>query len=226
VIVIVIASPSLLLQSRAYFLGKKKAFLFIDGSNFYHALRQNNLFGFFSYAALFQALSKEFEVSCVFFYDAVKNRLIEPGQYSRQQSFHERLKKEIPGIIIKTRKLKYLPSSERVEKAKAKAAFCKACTPKLESFLSDAGLLKLSKEKGIDILLVTDMIKGAFQNSFQTALLASGDADFVPAVELAQSLGKQVVNLHFYKGSSSELRNQCNTHKLILLDSKSNCILK
>ncbi|MFH0714579.1 MAG: NYN domain-containing protein, partial [Candidatus Diapherotrites archaeon] len=71
---------------------------------------------------------------------------------------------------------------------------------------------------GIDIMLVTDMIQSAYQDKFDTALLASGDADYVPAVHLVQELKKDVVNLHLYAGSSAELRNECDFHKLVKTD--------
>jgi uncharacterized LabA/DUF88 family protein len=201
----------------------KKANLFIDGSNFYHGLKQNNLFANFSYKSFYEELTKQFEITRVYFYDATKNDQIEPEQYPKQQQFHERLRKEIPQIVIQTRKLKYLAVNERVEKAKKKANFCKDCKPKLDQFLREAGLQKISKEKGVDIMLVTDLVRGAFQDRYETALIATGDADFVPAVELVQSLKKEVINLHFYAGSSSELRNKCNQHKLIKADTKGTC---
>jgi len=87
-------------------------------------------------------------------------------------------------------------------------------------------LHKLSKEKGIDILMVADMIKGAFQEKYELALVVTGDADFVPAVELVQLLKKEVVNIHCYAGSSSELRNACDSHIKIDSDAKRNCFLK
>lgn len=162
----------------------------------------------------------------MFFYDAIKSSLIEPAQYSKQQSFHERLKKEIPAFIVRPRKLKYLFVNERVENAKKNAKFCKNCRKALEDFIMEAGFLKISKEKGIDILLVADMIKFAYQDRYDVALLATGDADFTPAVELVQTLKKEVLNLHFFAGSSSELRNTCNSHKLIQADAKGNCYFR
>lgn len=82
------------------FMNQKKATLFIDSSNFYHCLKENNLFGLFSYKEFYEELSKEFSITKVFFYDAIKNIEIEPEQYSKQQAFHERLKKDIPGILL------------------------------------------------------------------------------------------------------------------------------
>ncbi len=204
----------------------KKAVLFIDASNFYHSLKENKLFNLFSYKSLYENLSKEFNVSRVYFYDAIKNSHIEPEQYSKQQAFHERLKKEIPDLVIRSKKLKYFLTNERTEKAKNNAGFCKDCKTKIDGFLAAAGLLKISKEKGVDILLVADMIKYAYQDRYEIALLATGDADFIPAVELAQTLKKEVINLHFYANSSAELRNACNSHRLIQVDAQGNCYFR
>ncbi|MBU2099922.1 NYN domain-containing protein [Candidatus Micrarchaeota archaeon] len=207
-------------------MNSKKCFLFIDGSNLYHGLKQNKIFDYFKYDWFYSELTKKFEIQKTFFYDAIKSFSLEPEQYAAQQRFHEKLKKQIPNIVIRHRKLKYIKVDSRVEKAKNNIDFCKSCKPKLEEFLKESGLHKLSKEKGIDIMLVADMIKASFQKKFDTALLVTGDADFVPAVELTQLLGKEVINIHCYAGSSSELRNMCDSHIKIELDGKSNCILK
>ena len=204
----------------------KRAILFIDGSNTYHRLKDNKIFDFFSYKWLYERLKKRFDIQKVYFYDAIKSFKMEPEQYSEQQAFHERLKKEIPGIIIRKRKLKYLKIDKQLEIAKKQADFCKICEPKIEKFLENSGLRKLSKEKGVDIMLVADMIRGAFQNKYETALLLTGDADFIPAVELVQFLRKDVGNVHCYAGSSSELRNKCDFHILISGTQQESCFLK
>ncbi len=204
----------------------KKSWLFIDSSNAYHGLKENRLYDYFSYKWLFEELSKKFEIQKVFFYDAMKSIRIEPEQYSEQQKFHERLRKEIPRISIKTRKLKYPNTGRRVEIARKDCAFCPKCDKKIETFLKKAGLRKLSKEKGVDVMLVVDMIRGAYQKKYETVLLLSGDADFIPAVELVQFLGKEVVNIHCYAGSSGELRNKCDSHLLITADVKGGCFIK
>ena len=207
-------------------MSKKKATLFIHGSNFYHALKQSKFLDVFSFKDLFEELSKSFQITKVYYYDALKNSQLEPEQYSKQQHFHRKLEKEIPLLVVRSRKLKYLLVNDKVEKAKTEARFCSDCKPKIGKFLSNAGLIKMTKEKGIDIMLVTDMVKGAFQENYEIALLATGDADFVPAVELVQNLKKEVMNIHFYAGSSSELRVKCNSHKLIIVDAKGKCSFK
>jgi len=205
---------------------KKRAILFIDSSNVYHTLKKNELYNCFSYKWLYQELSKEYDLYKTYFYDAIKNKKIEPNQYSKQQQFHAKLQKDIFNIAIKHRKLKYNNVDKRANEAKEKCNFCDNCKDKIPNFLKEAGLNKISREKGIDVMLVIDMIKGAFFEKYDVALLFSGDADFVPAIELVQTLKKEVVNIHTYSGSSAELRLKCDDHILLSKDAKENCILK
>lgn len=71
-------------------------------------------------------------------------------------------------------------------------------------------------EKGIDILIATDMISLAFRNAYDTAILVSGDSDFIPVVEEIQQLGKRVENVAFKRESSYNLRKTCDSS--IILD--------
>lgn len=52
-------------------------------------------------------------------------------------------------------------------------------------------------EKGVDTLLVTDLIRLAVANSYDSAVIASSDADMVPAVEFVQTLGKKIIQAGF-----------------------------
>jgi uncharacterized LabA/DUF88 family protein len=64
-------------------------------------------------------------------------------------------------------------------------------------------------EKGIDILIATDMVSLAFRNAYDTAILVSGDSDYIPVIEEIQSLGKRVENASFKRESSYNLRKVC-----------------
>ena len=63
--------------------------------------------------------------------------------------------------------------------------------------------------KGDDIYLATDLIKGAYEDLYDVAIIVSGDEDFIPAIKLAQKNGKKVINAFFPKTSSYLLRNCC-----------------
>lgn len=71
-------------------------------------------------------------------------------------------------------------------------------------------------EKGVDVKIATDMIKGAYRNAYDTAILISGDADFFPAVEAVKDSGKHVENAFVKIGQSTQLRQTCD--RFILLD--------
>ena len=64
--------------------------------------------------------------------------------------------------------------------------------------------------KGDDVYLANDLIKGAYENFYDTAIIVSGDEDFIPAIKTVQTLGKKVVNAFFHKSSSNALRSVCN----------------
>jgi uncharacterized LabA/DUF88 family protein len=54
-----------------------------------------------------------------------------------------------------------------------------------------------TEEKGVDTLLVTDLLRLGLSNSYDAAVLGSLDADMVPAVEYIQTMGKKVVQAGF-----------------------------
>ena len=67
------------------------------------------------------------------------------------------------------------------------------------------------KEKGVDTEIVCQMLLGAFRDAYDTAILFSDDADFIPAVLHVQStLGKKVVQAGFLK--NSKLRSSAHSH--------------
>ncbi len=68
-------------------------------------------------------------------------------------------------------------------------------------------------EKGVDVKLAVDMLLGASKNEFDTAILVSNDADFVPAIIATQQLGKTVTNITFPKRKSYHL-NQTSNHTI------------
>lgn len=52
-------------------------------------------------------------------------------------------------------------------------------------------------EKGVDTRIVTDMISLAWQDAYDIAVLASLDADLIPAVKFVQQKGKRVIQAGF-----------------------------
>lgn len=68
-------------------------------------------------------------------------------------------------------------------------------------------------EKGVDILIATDMINYAYKDAYDTAILVTGDGDFVSAVLAVKDAGKHVENVYFKRGRSRHLLKACDTFR-------------
>ncbi|MFA5388234.1 MAG: NYN domain-containing protein [Candidatus Omnitrophota bacterium] len=79
-------------------------------------------------------------------------------------------------------------------------------------------------QKGIDIYIASDMLSLAFEDGYDTAMLVSGDADFIEIVNKIQERGKLVYLSCFEHGKSWDLQKSCDGY--INLDSIIGSILK
>jgi uncharacterized LabA/DUF88 family protein len=72
-------------------------------------------------------------------------------------------------------------------------------------------------EKGVDVLLATGMIRGALEDQYDTGILVSGDADFIPVVETIHHINikKMVEVACFRSGHSRQLRETCDRRILL-----------
>jgi uncharacterized protein (TIGR00288 family) len=59
-----------------------------------------------------------------------------------------------------------------------------------------------------DIHIAVDMVKLAYNNAYDTAILVSTDGDFVPAIEAVKEKGKKVENTGFPKKFSWHLKQK------------------
>jgi uncharacterized LabA/DUF88 family protein len=48
------------------------------------------------------------------------------------------------------------------------------------------------REKGIDVMLAVDMVRGAYENEYDVAILMSADTDLIPAAEAVLDIGKWI----------------------------------
>jgi len=86
------------------------------------------------------------------------------------------------------------------------------CRAKIDACPECKQQLRRTVEKGIDTALLTDLIRSAFDNTFDYAVLVTEDSDFIPAVKFIQERWtKQIVHC-FFRGKSDELRNACWKH--------------
>ncbi|MBU0898432.1 MAG: NYN domain-containing protein [Nanoarchaeota archaeon] len=171
-------------------MSEERIMIFIDGSNFYHGIKEN-IKGVKEKDIDFQKLGKliagKRKLIRIYYYNAPLDRTFNQEKYKKQQQFFDKLGK----------------------------------TPNLKLILVRMQKRKLDGKiyyvvKGDDIHIATDMIVLASKNAYDTAVLVSGDGDFVPAIKAVQELGKQVENCYFKTGHSWHLRQTCD--KSFLMD--------
>lgn len=66
-------------------------------------------------------------------------------------------------------------------------------------------------EKGVDTSIATELFYYALENLYDTAILLSGDKDFIPAIEYIQRRGNYIIHAGF-KEQSFEIRKACWSH--------------
>lgn len=52
-------------------------------------------------------------------------------------------------------------------------------------------------EKGVDVLMAVDLLAGAYEDTYDTAVLISSDTDLIPALDRARLKGKKVEYIGF-----------------------------
>jgi uncharacterized LabA/DUF88 family protein len=73
-------------------------------------------------------------------------------------------------------------------------------------------------EKKIDVKIAIDMVSFAYENSYDTAALVSGDGDFLPLVKKIKDLGKKVEIWAFNYSLANALKEEINDNNLFYLD--------
>jgi uncharacterized LabA/DUF88 family protein len=165
----------------------KKVVLFVDGNNFYYGLKSiygdDKALSDFNFVKLGEKLIEKEELSKVFYYNAPLHIDENPKKYWKQQKFFDRLRKN-DKVELRL---------SRLQKRKIKG--------------TDKHYYVV---KGDDIHLAAEMVKEAYEDKFDVAILISGDGDFVPAIKIVQDKSKEVRNAYFKQSMSWDLKKNCN----------------
>ena len=73
-------------------------------------------------------------------------------------------------------------------------------------------------EKGVDVQMAVDILKGAYKNTYDHAFLLSSDTDLIPAIIEAQLEGKTVEYIGFFHNPSYALLKSCKQSRLLTHD--------
>jgi uncharacterized LabA/DUF88 family protein len=189
----------------------KKAIVFVDANNWYHNVGNYKKPGDIDIKKISELICniKNFELVEIRWYASVPDIRDGEVMYYKHMSFLEKLEKQ--GIKVIKRKLQRLSNKEILKKKTQildNLDLCDSCKPLVESeFLDLADIQK--KEKGIDVWCAVDMIKYCLMDrQCDSCILISGDADFVPSLNLIKEKGKEVLVASVPSGFSKELRDK------------------
>lgn len=96
----------------------------------------------------------------------------------------------------------------RARKPRRRTVRCRSCGTDIGACPQCNAPLTAAAEKGVDAALVTDLLSLAWQKAYEVAVLVSGDADYIPAVEYVQSQGLKVINAA-WPSKGYELQGAC-----------------
>jgi uncharacterized LabA/DUF88 family protein len=82
-------------------------------------------------------------------------------------------------------------------------------------------------EKGVDVRIATDIVKGALNDEYQSFYVISSDSDILPAIEAAIAAGKKVTYVAFEKTTISKaLAVNCSETIFITKNILEDCSIK
>ena len=73
-------------------------------------------------------------------------------------------------------------------------------------------------EKKVDIKIAIDIISLAYENAYDTAVLVSGDGDFVPVVKMVKELDKHLEVWAFRYSLANILREELGQENIYYID--------
>ena len=92
-------------------------------------------------------------------------------------------------------------------------------TPYLEARLGGTKLSQgITVEKGVDVMLVTDLLHFAWSDRYDVALLVSGDSDFAYALQAVKNMGKYVEVAYFESNVSRDILDVADNKHLLNRD--------
>ena len=153
--------------------------IFIDGSNLYHSLKKLNGVKI-DFEKLVNTLSKDRILINAFYYIAPLDITSNEKTYWKHQ--------------------KFLAELEKIPKFKVVL-----CT--LRKSLKEDGNFSF-EVKGDDVHLANDLLVGAYENLYDSAILVSGDEDFIPVIDTLKKWNGSIIEVPYTKGISSTVYHE------------------
>ena len=151
----------------------ERLMIFIDGSNLYHSLKSHFKRTDIDIGKFCQKLLDKRRLIRIYYYNALVGRREEPERYRDQQTFLASVN-AIPYCELRLGRLVYIN------------------WPNSPPY-----------EKGVDIMLTTDLLTHSYKNNYDVAILVAGDSDYVGALQAVKDNGKNVEVALFGKERTS-----------------------
>ena len=81
-------------------------------------------------------------------------------------------------------------------------------------------------EKGVDVQLAVDLLVGAYENTYDTAIVLSSDTDLIPAIKKIKELGKSVEYIGFAHRPTIALQTHATLSRLLIKEEIENFVFK
>jgi uncharacterized LabA/DUF88 family protein len=186
-----------------YIAGVERVCIFIDGSNFYHALKEAGWPVSVDFVKLAAALTGENRRHIhTFYYNTplIRPRRDHPDfaamdeRCRSQQRFFNALR-FVPNLTFRPGRFQRLPGGGQVE-------------------------------KGVDVMLAVDLLSLAYKDRYDVAILVSSDADYKHAMEAAKLDAGRVVELHQVESAKAyDLITACSSYHPIRRETIDACLL-
>lgn len=186
----------------------KRAIFFFDANNWYHNVKKYYNPSEIDIKKLVDLLCKikGYDLVEIRWYTSIPSISDGENMYYNHMSYLESLEKK--GINVITRKLQKLSNKEILKRKQQTISgldLCDGCKKLVEANFLDLVDIK-RKEKGIDVWIGVDMLNlSVIENKCDVCVLISGDADFVPALQIIQNHKKEILTSMTSLGYSREL---------------------
>ena len=167
----------------------ERVFIIIDGNNFYHRLKE---------LKLTNLLSFDYEKFAQFLFG---RRILASKNYYIGAIREERNNPKSRELMIGQQKL-----IGKLQKGNWVIKF--------------GHMLKTDEfhEKGVDVQIAVDILIGAYENLYDTAILVSSDTDLIPALAKARSMKKKIEYIGFSHKPSYGLITHSDIRRLLTKD--------
>ncbi|MDD5725783.1 MAG: NYN domain-containing protein [Patescibacteria group bacterium] len=170
---------------------QERVAIYIDGSNFYFKLKSldSNLANLlkFDFNGLCKYLSKDRKIISKRYYVGVVREKLGDAKSQQLRKDQQRLFWHL------------------------NSAFQSFCIKKGRLQQNDG----IFHEKGVDVQLAVDLVVGAYEDYYDTAILISSDTDLVPAIRKVREMGKKIEYIGFSHQPSFGMIKHADSVKLL-----------